>query len=169
MFVGAANPCPCGNLYEKNGKCTCSRGQINNYITKLSGPLMDRIDLSVIVRSVPAEKIGVRGQETSTEIRKRVIKARDIQAERYAKEEVKCNGDVVNISYYRAFDLDRKSRELLNNSVNSLGLSVRAYNKAVKVARTIADLDGSETIKEEHILESLQYRLGEKSVGGIAA
>lgn len=169
MFVAGGNPCPCGNFYEGNRKCTCSIGQVSGYLGRLSSPLMDRVDLKIIVRSVPPEKIGKRSPETSETIRNRVMAARSIQMERYKHERFNCNGDVENITYFRCFDIGGESKKILDSAIRRMNFSVRAYNKIIKVARTIADLAGAENILAEHILESIQLREADFNKKGIAA
>ena len=169
LFVGAANPCPCGNYYEKSGRCTCSYSAVANYASRISGAILDRMDIRVNMRSVDAERIGNRDAETSAEVKKRVEAARRLQLERYRNRPFTANGDIDNISYVKECELSPSIRKLLSGAVENFGLSVRAYEKIVKVARTIADLDQRETISEDDILESLQYRGCERPEGGAAA
>jgi len=169
LFVGAANPCPCGNYYEKSGKCTCSYAAVTGYASRISGAILDRMDIRVNMRSVDAERIGNRDSEPSAAVKKRVEAARQIQRERYRNRPFSANGDIDNISYVKECELSPSIRKLLSGAVENFGLSVRAYEKIVKVARTIADLDGREMISEDDVLESLQYRGCERSGGGAAA
>lgn len=166
IFVGAANPCPCGNLFEKPGKCTCSQAAITNYASRISGAILDRIDIKINMRSVSGDKIGTEKNEPSSVIRERVVKARNIQRERYKNEKFSANGDIDNVNYVRACSLTASSRKILEKAADSMGFSVRSYEKVIKVARTIADLDSRENISEDDILESLSYRGTENGSGG---
>ena len=139
MLIASMNPCPCGYYGTDDNKCHCSESAISNYMGKLSGPLLDRIDLHIEVKPVEYEKISSDEKgETSKEIKKRVNRARKIQLERYK-------------------DLN-SSKELLRKAFERLGLSGRAYGRILKVARTIADLSGEEQIQKNHIAEAIQYR-----------
>lgn len=162
IFVGAANPCPCGNRYEPGQKCTCSEMQIKNYTQKFAGPLMDRIDLKVAVKSVPPEHVGLCDGDYSKDIKKRVINARNIQKERFAGLPFDCNGDVENIREFSSFEISTSSKNIMESAMRKFDMSVRSYNKVIKVARTIADLEESENINDCHILESIEYRAFEK-------
>lgn len=166
IFIGAANPCACGNLYEGSGRCTCKPGEVAKYASRISGALLDRIDIKIVMHSVSGDKIGVERDEPSSVIRERVIKAREIQRERYAGERFSANGDIDNVSYVKACSLTAPSRKILEKAADSMGFSVRSYEKIVKVARTIADLDGRDSISQDDILESLSYRGPENASGG---
>ncbi len=169
IFVGAANPCPCGNLFEKPGKCTCTQAAIANYSSRISGAILDRIDIKINMRSVSGEKIGTGKGESSANIKKRVENARNLQRERYKDEKFNANGDIDNIHYVKACALTAPCRKMLEKAADSMGFSVRSYDKTVKVARTIADLEEREQISEDDILESLSYRGTEMSAGGVLA
>ena len=154
------NPCPCGYYNHPTKACTCSPGQVQRYLNKISGPLLDRIDLQIEIVPVPFEKISSTAPgEPSAAIRERVIAARKIQAERFKKE----NGIYSNaqmtpklIAKYAA--LDETSLAMLKTAMTRFDLSARAYDRILKVARTIADLDGSENIQFQHIAEAIGYR-----------
>ncbi len=166
ILIGAANPCPCGNLYEDSGRCTCKPGDIARYASRVSGALLDRIDIKIAMKSVSGDKIGVSRDEPSAAIRERVIKAREVQRERYKGMGFAANGDIDNVSYVKACSLNAASRKILEKAADSMGFSVRSYEKIIKVARTIADLDGRDSVSSDDILESLSYRGEENASGG---
>ncbi len=160
MLVASMNPCPCGYHNHPTHPCVCTPGQIQKYINKISGPLMDRIDIQVEVASVPFDDIAQAPKgESSATIRERVIKARKIQEQRYAHEKgIHCNAQMNNALLQKYAQLDEKSTDRLRDAMRRLNLSARAYNRILKVARTIADLDGSEQILSNHIGEAIGYR-----------
>ena len=160
MLVASMNPCPCGYHNHPTHPCVCTPGQIQKYINKISGPLMDRIDIQVEVASVPFDDIAQAPKgESSATIRERVIKARKIQEQRYANEKgIHCNAQMNNALLQKYAQLDEKSTDRLRDAMRRLNLSARAYNRILKVARTIADLDGSEQILSNHIGEAIGYR-----------
>lgn len=160
MLVASMNPCPCGYHNHPTHPCVCTPGQIQKYINKISGPLMDRIDIQVEVASVPFDDIAQAPKgESSATIRERVIKARKIQEQRYANEKgIHCNAQMNNALLQKYAQLDEKSTDRLRDAMRRLNLSARAYNRIIKVARTIADLDGSEQILSNHIGEAIGYR-----------
>jgi magnesium chelatase family protein len=160
MLVCSMNPCPCGHYGDPYHACTCSTTQIQRYIGKISGPLLDRIDIHIEVPAVNYKEISSRKlSENSESIRKRVVKARQIQQERYknAKNIFK-NADMGTKQLRKYCELDSASDELLKIAMEKLGLSARAYDRILKVARTIADLEDSEKITVVHISEAIQYR-----------
>lgn len=164
MLVAAANPCPCGYLGDEKKECKCNVHQIMNYQKKLSGPIMDRIDLHLNVPSVDVNKLmvdqGKNIAEKSEKIRERVMAARNIQKERFKKcSGVYCNADMKNKELKEFAKLEDKANLLLKQAVNKFSLSARTYFRLVKVARTVADLAGSENISELHVAEALQYRI----------
>ncbi len=164
MLVAAANPCPCGYLGDVTKECKCNVHQIMNYQKKLSGPIMDRIDLHLNVPSVDVNKLMIgenkNDSEKSTVIRQRVIKAREIQRDRFIKVDgVYCNSDMKNKHLKDFAKLEDSANLLLKQAVNKYALSARTYFRLIKVARTIADLANSENIKNTHIAEALQYRI----------
>lgn len=160
MLVASMNPCPCGYHHHPTHSCVCTPGQIMRYMNKISGPLLDRIDIQVEVESVPFEELASRPKgESSEEIRKRVIAARRIQEDRFREYNgIHCNAQM-NTSLMQKFStLDEDCTELLRSAMKKLNLSARAYDRIVKVARTIADLDGSANIQRHHIAEAIGYR-----------
>ena len=160
MLVAAMNPCPCGYYNHPDRECVCKPGEVQKYLNKISGPLMDRIDLHVEVLPVPYNELSdKRRGEPSAEIRKRVIKARKIQELRYKDyPEIHSNAQMTTKLLQRYCVLDQRSQDALRNAMQRLGLSARAYDRILKVARTIADLDGSNNIQYEHLAEAINYR-----------
>lgn len=157
ILIATANPCPCG-YYSTSKECTCQPHQINNYQRKVSGPIIDRIDMYVDVDEVIHEKLlSSEDQESSLAIRRRVESARRRQSERY-QSEIKTNSDMTNQDIKTIGKLSSASQELLNQAAAALQISARQYMRAIKVARTIADLDGSGEILPAHMSEALQYR-----------
>lgn len=160
MLVCSMNPCPCGNFGNPNQECTCTPTMIKKYLSKISGPLLDRIDIHVEVPAVKYQDISSkRNGEPSEEVRKRVVKARLIQQERFRKSKNKFkNADMTSKDLHKYCSLDDSSQSLLKIAMTKLGFSARAYDRILKVARTIADLAEEENIKTEHISEAIQYR-----------
>jgi magnesium chelatase family protein len=165
MLVCSMNPCPCGNYGNPYQECTCTPAQIQKYQSKISGPLLDRIDIHIEVQAVKYQELTAQSSgETSAQIRQRVVKARQIQAERFrGKKNVYKNADMGSKEIRKYCILDARSQEILKIAMNKMGLSARAYDKILKVARTIADLDNSETIQPQHISEAIQYRSLDRS------
>lgn len=158
MLIASMNPCPCGYLGSKEKACTCSKKQIQNYRAKLSGPLLDRFDIHIQVPSVDYQKLEAKCGETSKQIRQRVNEAREIQVKRYQEAGIFSNVELTPKLMEVYCKLDKESKELLSQSFEKLNLSARAYSKILKVARTIADLDKSESIQKMHLMEAIQYR-----------
>ena len=160
MFVASLNPCPCGYYGDPTHHCVCSPGQISRYLSKISGPLLDRIDLHVEVPVVPFSQLSQMKQgESSATIRERVIKARQIQEQRFANDKgVYCNAQMTERMLHLYAEPDAQSLDLLRTAMERLSLSARAYSRILKVARTIADLEGSERIQSHHIAEAIGYR-----------
>ena len=159
MFVGSMNPCPCGNYGDPNRECRCSPPQIHRYRSRLSGPLLDRIDTQVEVPGIlPDQLEGLQDGESSGQIRKRVEKARNLQQERYKKIKVTANAGLRSRHFEKYCPITSEGRKLLNRSFRSLNLSMRAHDRIIKVARSIADLEGSDLIETAHIAEAVQYR-----------
>jgi len=160
MLVCAMNPCPCGNYGNPLQECSCTTTQIQKYVGKISGPLLDRIDIHVEVPAVRYTELSSRKNgESSSQIRERVIKARKIQEGRFRSvPKVFSNADMQSNEIKKFCELDAQSVELLKNAMTKLGLSARAYDRILKVSRTIADLDGSEAILSHHVSEAIQYR-----------
>lgn len=159
MLVASMNPCPCGYFGSKTRECTCTPLQITKYLSKLSGPLMDRIDLHISVDSVTYDDLtGDSLAESSEKIRERVNAARKIQLERFSGTDVHCNAKMTAVMLKEFCKTDEASEKLLRQAFDKLKLSARAYTRILKVARTIADLAGEENITIKHISEALNYR-----------
>lgn len=158
-LIAASNPCPCGNFGDPKKICKCTPSQIHKYQRKLSGPIIDRIDILVKVPQVEFEKLIGGGEEKSEEIRKRIILAREIQRERFKKDKINSQMEIPEIEKY--CKVDEKGKSLLKKAIDSGVLSIRGYHRVLKVARTIADLEASEKINFYHIAEALNYRLTE--------
>lgn len=160
MLIASMNPCPCGFFNHPEKECTCPPGGVQKYLNKISGPLLDRIDLHVEVTPVAFTELSSTQQyERSESIRVRVIRAREIQAERYKESEgVYANAQMSSKMLKEICVIDASSQSLLKVAMEKLNLSARAYDRILKVSRTIADLAGSEAIKAEHIAEAIQYR-----------
>jgi magnesium chelatase family protein len=155
------NPCPCGNAGSKNKPCICKPSDLDRYKRKLSGPIVDRIDMWVSVGNVDYKKLGDESTgERSEKIRARVITAREIQKERFKNlgKKFMTNSDMGVRDLSSVVKLKKEVRELLDDSAERLGLSARAYHRVIKIAQTIADLARSKEIESEHILEAIQYR-----------
>ena len=164
MLIAAANPCPCGFLGDSAKNCICTPGQISRYEKKLSGPILDRIDLHVSCPSLEADKLtGISESESSNYIRKRVQKARKFQEERFKNEKIASNGEMSAKQIKEYCKLDKDSINLLHAAISQMKLSARGYHRIIKVARTIADLEGSRLIKPAFIAEGIQYRVSEDS------
>ena len=161
-LVAATNPCPCGNLNDPEKKCTCTPSQVAMYRRKLSGPLMDRIDLFIEVPSLKYEKLVAGDWENLSEkIREKVEMARQIQKERFRGMKTSTNAEMPLKKIEKYCQIDLKSQDLLRKYVNSGKLSARGYHRVLKVARTIADLENSEKISFDHLAEALMYRIRE--------
>ena len=159
ILVGSMNPCPCGYYGNTKVRCKCSGSQIHNYLNRISGPLLDRIDLHVEVDSIDYEELTNRKlEESSAEIKKRVNKAREIQLNRFKSSNIYSNSGMGEKEILAYCKLDEECEDLLETAFQILHLSARAYNRILKVSRTIADLDGEENIKVWHIQEAIQYR-----------
>ena len=164
MLVAAMNPCPCGYLGDASNDCRCSMPQIQRYRSKVSGPLLDRIDIHVEAPAVRVEDIQRESvEESSSIIRKRIQKCRSIQAERYKNKKVSNNANMNNKALSELCKIGEKEAATLRRAMNELSLSARAYDKILKVSRTIADLDCSQDIKMNHLLEAIQYRSLDRS------
>lgn len=167
MLVAAMNPCPCGYFTDPKRGCHCSPFQIQTYLSKISGPLLDRIDIHLEVPRLKLENLtDKRRGEPSEEIRKRVDKTRDIQRSRYKDGHLYFNAHLESKELEKYCVLDKESEELLKLAILELGISARAYDKILKVARTIADLDGKEIIESHHISEAISYRSLDRNLWG---
>lgn len=159
MLVSAMNPCPCGYFSDPRHQCTCTPGQIYRYRRKISGPLLDRIDIHIEVPSVPYKELSADyAGEKSEDIRKRVVAARSIQLERFKGDRIYCNGQMKTRHIKKFCKLKEDALSLLETAMQKLGLSARAYTRILKLSRTIADLESSAEIHPHHISEAIQYR-----------
>ena len=159
MLIGAMNPCPCGFLGDKEKQCRCSDTQIQRYQSRLSGPLLDRIDLVITVPRLTTDELVQKGEsEPSAKIRERIVRARKIQAQRYQNDGILTNSELSTKLIKKYCVLSEKCAEILKFAAQKYGLSGRKYNRVLKLARTIADLDNSEKITELHISQALQYK-----------
>jgi magnesium chelatase family protein len=165
MLVAAMNPCPCGNLGHREKECVCNPNQIRKYQSRISGPLMDRIDIHI---EVPALKFSELSNldtsaENSAKIRQRVVKAREIQAARFSESRIYANAQMQSKEIKKYCVLDNNAYEILKTAIEKLNFSARSYDKILKVSRTIADLDGSDMIKANHIAEAVRYRFFDRN------
>jgi len=159
MLVCAMNPCKCGWYGDLSGRCTCSQASVESYRSRISGPLLDRIDIIVEVPSVHFEDLRSRREaEPSSEIKKRVNFARERQIRRYGEESGMCNASMGPNELRKYCNLDDASAELMKRAFDVFGLTARSYDRIIKVARTIADMEGCENINQDHIAEAIQYR-----------
>ena len=159
LLVAATNPCPCGFLGDEKKSCRCLPGQIIRYQKRLSGPILDRIDLHVEVPAVNVDKLTKEdSNETSADIRRRVQAARNRQLKRFKNLKITCNSEMPPKRIKEFCFLDNECLSLLRQAVSQLNLSARGFHRVVKISRTIADLAGEEKIKVAHLAEALQYR-----------
>jgi len=159
MLVAAMNPCPCGYFGDRKHACRCSYPQIRRYRTKISGPLLDRIDIHVEVPAVPhADLLQDAQSEPSAEIRRRVTRAREVQSERFSRSRIFCNAQMSSRHIRTHCRIDEASRRLLEAAIDKFGFSARAFNRVLKIARTIADLQSAPDIGASHVSEAIQYR-----------
>jgi magnesium chelatase family protein len=159
MLVAAMNPCPCGFYADRHRECTCTLPQVQRYRAKVSGPLLDRIDIQIEVPAIRFQEMASENPgEQSADIRKRVNQARKIQQERFEGKKIHSNAQMTSKHLKKYCQIDDASKRLLETAIDKLGLSARAYTRILKVARTIADLEGSEPILTPHISEAIQYR-----------
>lgn len=159
MLVGAMNPCPCGFFGATGKECSCSDYQKDRYLNKISGPLLDRIDIQIEVQPLGYNQLNREDKEpSSAEVRQRVTKARDIQTKRFKGSGVTCNANIPPAMLRQYCTLDSQGKALMKTAFDTLGLSARGHDRILKVARTIADLDGSEDIGAGHISQAIQFR-----------
>jgi magnesium chelatase family protein len=160
MLVASMNPCPCGYYNDPNHECTCAPGVVQRYLSRISGPLLDRIDMHIEIVPVPfAQLADAKPSESSATIRARVIAARNIQTERFSQDEgVYCNAQMGSKLIRKYCQLDAKGQDLLNKAMTKHNLSARAYDRILKMSRTIADLDNSVDIQFSHVAEAINYR-----------
>ena len=159
MLVCAMNPCKCGWYGDPSGRCTCSQASVDQYLGRISGPMLDRIDIIVEVPAVHFEELSRRGTaEPSSEIKKRVEAARSIQRERFGADSARCNAQMEPADLRTSCVLDEACTNLMKTAFERLGMTARSYDRVLRVARTIADLDGAAEIGPQHIAEAVQYR-----------
>lgn len=168
MLIAAMNPCPCGYYNHPEKDCVCGPGIVQKYLNKISGPLLDRIDIHVEVVPVPFRELSsIRTSEKSEDIRQRVINARKVQEERYKDTKgVHCNAQITSKMLRQICQISEEGHTLLKNAMEKLSLSARAYDRILKVSRTIADLEGSPEIKTEHLAEAIHYRSLDRETWG---
>lgn len=165
MFVASMNPCPCGNLGSAVKECSCTSVQVAKYLSKISGPLLDRIDIHIEVDNVTYSDISSTDVgESSADVKKRVDAARKVQVERYSGTGIYCNGSMNGRMLKKYCALDEACNKMLESAFSKLGFSARGYSRVLKVARTIADLAGSEEIKTAHVAEAIQYRAMDRKI-----
>lgn len=168
MFIASMNPCPCGYYGSSNHDCTCTMSAINRYLSKISHPLLDRIDIHIEISAVKYDEISKKSKEESSKtIRKRVETARKIQSERYKNSTFKDNSSIRDNEIDKFCYLSPKCKNIMDIAFEKYKFSARTYNKVLKVARTIADLDGKENIEESHILEAIRYRSLDSKYWGV--
>ncbi|MCR5076375.1 MAG: YifB family Mg chelatase-like AAA ATPase [Ruminococcus sp.] len=159
MLIGAMNPCPCGYFGHPRRKCICPPKKVSSYLSKISGPLLDRFDLHIEVAPVEFEDLASKAhEESSAEIRRRVIAARKIQEERFRGTSITCNALITPDKLQELCPMDDGAEAMMKGVFDALGLSARAYDRILKVARTIADINGCEVISRRHVAEAAQYR-----------
>ena len=160
ILLGAMNPCPCGYLGDKKIDCKCTDFQINRYRAKLSGPLLDRIDIHIDVARLDEEELLEQNieAESSVEIRKRVAKARELQLERYKNEGIFTNSELNPKLIRKYCKISSEVKTMLKNAAKSFNLSGRGFDRILKISRTIADLDNSNDIQVSHLAQALQFR-----------
>ena len=166
ILIASMNPCPCGYYGSDKDKCNCSKSAIERYINKISGPLLDRIDIHIEIKPVEYKKLSSEEKpESSKQIKERVNKARRIQYLRYKDLKIYSNSQLMPNMIEKYCVLNDECRKILELAFNKLGLSARAYSKVLKVARTIADLDGKKYIEKQHLTEAIQYRSLDRKYG----
>ncbi|WP_462318662.1 YifB family Mg chelatase-like AAA ATPase [Marinilabilia sp.] len=165
MMVASMNPCPCGFYNHPEKQCVCSPGVVQKYLSRISGPLLDRIDLHIEVVPVPFEKLAEqKATENSAAVRERVIRAREVQSQRFKENsDIHCNAQMNSRLLSKFATPDESGQAILKNAMEKLDLSARAYDRILKVSRTIADLEGSEGIEAHHVAEAVQYRSLDRS------
>ncbi|MFK7845087.1 MAG: YifB family Mg chelatase-like AAA ATPase, partial [Rhodothermales bacterium] len=169
VLVASSNPCPCGYFSDPNNPCSCSPIQVQKYLSKISGPLLDRIDMHIEVSAVPFDELSSRQDgEPSDAVRERVVQARDIQQARFNNHpQVHCNAQMISKLVRKHCKISDEGQQLMKMALQRLGLSARAYDRILKVSRTIADLAGAEAIETGHIAEAIQYRALDRKWGEV--
>ena len=164
MLAAAMNPCPCGFFNDPSRECTCTPPLIQRYVSKISGPLLDRIDIHIDMPAVRFQELRQdAGGETSDAIRARVIRTRERQLERFQGEKIYCNAQMSSRQIRKYCDIAPECERMLESAMNRLGLSARAHDRILKVARTIADLEAEQGIGSAHLSEAIQYRSLDRS------
>ncbi len=159
MLVAAMNPCPCGFRGDPRRQCQCNPMQIDRYLARISGPLLDRIDIHIEVPPVPFRQLADQAVgTTSAQMQEKVRRAREVQARRFAGERMQVNGKMSPRQIRKHCRLDPEAESLLKNAMDEMGLSARAHDKILRVGRTIADIEGSESIAAVHLSEAINYR-----------
>jgi magnesium chelatase family protein len=165
MLIAALNPCPCGYRNDPRRDCHCTVPQIERYMSKISGPLLDRIDIHIEVPAVPFRELSARTPGTSSaQMRESVVAARAIQARRFAGTATRHNGQMTHRQIRAYCELDEAGTNLLRATMLELGLSARAHDKVLRLARTIADLDTSDAIRPPHVSEAINYRMLDRNL-----
>ncbi|MCD6220346.1 YifB family Mg chelatase-like AAA ATPase [Candidatus Calescamantes bacterium] len=164
LLVGAMNPCPCGNFTHPDKECRCTPREIQRYISRISGPLLDRIDIHIEVPPLRAGEFSGPPSEDSLTIRERIKRAREIQLKRFKGRKIFTNAQMGNRDIEKYCRLKEDGKRLLQSAIDNMGLSGRAYHRILKVSRTIADLEGKETIEDSHVAEAIQYRSLDRSL-----
>jgi magnesium chelatase family protein len=159
ILVASMNPCPCGYLGDSRHACKCTPMQIERYMGRISGPLLDRIDLHIEVPSVPYQELAATADGTSSgSMREQVNRARKAQKERFGPDSKRLNGRMTSKQLRRFCILDQEGKDLLQTAMENLGLSARAHDRILRMARTIADLEGTDNLKVGHVSEAINYR-----------
>jgi len=168
MLVAAMNPCPCGYYGDTVKPCTCSQQMIQKYLQRISGPLLDRIDIHIEVPRLPQDEMlqSSGNGEPSTTIRARVEKSRELQKSRFTGTDLQCNAHMRSKQIKEFCAVSAEVRELLKTAINQLGLSARAYDRILKLSRTVADLEGETDIGMAHVAEAIQYRALDRKLWG---
>jgi magnesium chelatase family protein len=167
ILIASLNPCPCGFRSDPRRECHCSVMQVERYMSKISGPLLDRVDLHIEVPAVPFKELSSKADGTSSaSMRTEVLAARELETTRFAKSATRCNAQMTSRQIRQCCPLDDVCTNLLRQSINELGLSARAHDKVLRVARTIADLERSEAIRPEHLSEAVNYRMLDRNMWG---
>ena len=165
MLVAAMNPCPCGYYGDPRRECRCGTNAVQKYRQRISGPLLDRIDLHIEVPAVPFKELSSgHGGTSSADMRASVVRAREIQRARFAGSQTRANGKMTHRQTRQYCQLDEAGMNLLRGTMTELGLSARAHDKILRVARTIADLDASPGIQPQHVNEAINYRMLDRSL-----
>jgi magnesium chelatase family protein len=168
MLIASMNPCPCGFFNHPTKKCNCGEGAIMRYMNKISGPLLDRIDMHIEVTPVEVKELSSdRSGERSATIRERVVRARNIQTERFKDENIHTNAMMGSQQIKKYAPLDDACVKLLQGAMERMSLSARAYDRIIKLARTIADLEAAPQISATHLAEAIQYRSLDREMWGL--